>query len=40
MKEYNIKAIQRELEIDAKALNIPSGAATIFIQRSDRKSVV
>lgn len=34
MKEYNIKAIQRELEIDAKALNIPSGAATIFIQRS------
>lgn len=34
MKEYDIKSIQKELEIDAKALNIPSGAASIFIKRS------
>ena len=34
MKDFNIKAIQKELELDAKALDIPSGAAKIFIQHA------
>ena len=34
MKDYDIKAIHKELTIDAKALNIPSGAAKIFIDHA------
>ena len=34
MIELNEKKIKRELEIDAKALGIPSGSAEIFIDRT------
>ena len=34
MIELNEKIIKRELEIDAKALGIPSGSAEIFIDRT------
>lgn len=34
MTDSDEKAIRRELKIDARAIGIPSGAATIFIDRT------
>lgn len=34
MKDLNEKVLIKELEIDAKAVGIPSGAAEIFIEKS------
>ena len=34
MKDLNEKTLIKELEIDAKAVGIPSGAAEIFIEKS------
>ncbi|MBR2855467.1 hypothetical protein IKE99_00800 [Candidatus Saccharibacteria bacterium] len=34
MNSLNLKQIKRELKIDARGLNIPSGSAEIFIDRT------
>lgn len=34
MKKFDAQNLTKELQIDAKALNIPSGAADVFIKRT------
>ncbi len=34
MNTFDEKALQRQLEIDARALGIPSGSAEVFIKRT------